>query len=669
MKKKCKNRCVTHLLRRTLAFVLVLALMLSLSGCMFAWRPMGGGSGSSYLPSGSGELGDLYADTEYLLVGTGNTVTFTISLSGSRTEVMGPYGSLGVLHDDGLDGDELAGDGIHSLRVTVYPGSEGTEEYWAESYTQTSYSLVMRVVDAPNEQEMQDIQNADAYFEGLLADAGPSISSAQAEDILIEMEEYAQDLVEEGTADSFTVGEGTHVSVKFASGIRVIYAPPVEERDAGSGDPGSIITCQPYYSSYMVHRDKMSYPDYAAGAIEKEFDRFTFAGNYDDEQVDLDRIRAFSSGQIILWHDHGVHDEKLHSQIRTGEQFRPDSGGSDLSYINDFVSDKLVKGSDGYIWVTAKWIEENCGDMSGSLIYVGTCQSGKDDVLANTFLDKGAAAVIVNDDTIATWYNLSMMYTTMTEMTKKSSIFGDYNTLEQALKNAKSVHGKKCESWGATVVIKGGKAAKELRLSDMDLPQSSGPAVKPAPDPTPTPAPTPTPVPQVPSQQPEPVSKAVVYEYYTEVLLSYRWRDYVPSDLSEIPYGKESEYWMGNYYLWDMDKDGTEELIIKCGQSMADMSVSVFTCNGSGVQYLGGVFVGDASIMGSSTNYGIVAEEHHGGLGNDHYIEIVNGMTTIVKTDDYDYEQPGYMDPKEGVWEYLPLYSVHDVSPLSIAGA
>ena len=146
--------------------------------------------------------------------------------------------------------------------------------------------------------------------------------------------------------------------------------------------------------------------------------------------------------------------------------------------------------------------------------------------------------------------------------------------------------------------------------------------------------------------------------------MSNAWIPFCPSDLSEIPADKYDEYWLGTYYCCDINKDGIDELVIKAGQSIADMSMTFFTYTDDGVMHLGSLNTGDAFFYNLTTEAGCIICEQHGGMGVDTYVDLINMELSIYDQRDYNYEQPGYYDEKQGISYAVQGYNVHDYSGL-----
>jgi hypothetical protein len=140
------------------------------------------------------------------------------------------------------------------------------------------------------------------------------------------------------------------------------------------------------------------------------------------------------------------------------------------------VQDRIIDdSSSGRAMISAKYIEKYCENLDNSFFYLATCQSGMDSTLANAFVNKGAAAVIANTETIYTQYNLLMEYEVAHNLTLINDRTGNYYTLSEALSAAKEKYGRNDLVWygenaprseAATPIIFGGATAENYCLAD-----------------------------------------------------------------------------------------------------------------------------------------------------------------------------------------------------------
>ena len=253
-------------------------------------------------------------------------------------------------------------------------------------------------------------------------------------------------LYQEGKVIEYTVEpENQNVVFTLSSGITYVYQNKIAGTDSAAlADKDiSVITCQPCKSGYPSSISKyMSYPDEAAKYFADAFENINFTSNLDDSAVTRETLKSFSSNQIILWHGHGGYSNTLHSFIVLGEKKDTSTESS-----QDYIEQRIILSTDDDIMATYKFVDAYCGDMTNTLFYIGCCNSGKDGVLATSFLKKGCTTVIGNSNTICTTYNLSMIRSFSKYLAKEKKFLWfslGYRNAFEALKEAKGDNGKYC---------------------------------------------------------------------------------------------------------------------------------------------------------------------------------------------------------------------------------
>lgn len=284
---------------------------------------------------------------------------------------------------------------------------------------------------------------------------------------------YAKELHESKRIKEYNITEGYSVWIKFNSGIEYVYSPLQKDKDASIVD-----TYQPCLSQYPT--DEFDYQTYSIACVDNSaenivtvLDEYTFDNNYDDKSVTLEELKSFGKDTIIIWHGHGGYNNKTHSYLLTGFELNQNDIVANPSYIlqhtelfDDFLNGRVICSNSGYAAVTHIFFDYYLDDMSGSMLYLGACCSGKDETLSSVFLSKGASAVIANSDTICTYYNLNIISSTFSQMLKDSGFDNKYDTLQTAIDKAMAKHGEYCcEENKAHPVIYGNR---DFRLSEKD---------------------------------------------------------------------------------------------------------------------------------------------------------------------------------------------------------
>ena len=210
---------------------------------------------------------------------------------------------------------------------------------------------------------------------------------------------------------------------------------------ASSDSKYKIVTIQPYSEeTQFSNPNECNYPDLAAETIVAGLDEYSFADkgttgddNRDDADVSVDFLKSLSKYGIVIWHGHGDYSKDIGS-------FLCITGRFSLRYFNDFREGRIIYFYGGNIGVTItffdKYLQKNKND--NSLIYLGTCLSGKDSRLADAFLDKGFDCVVVNSEKIERTYNLNMIKAFFDGMSART---GEFLSAQEALENAKLIYG------------------------------------------------------------------------------------------------------------------------------------------------------------------------------------------------------------------------------------
>lgn len=146
--------------------------------------------------------------------------------------------------------------------------------------------------------------------------------------------------------------------------------------------------------------------------------------------------------QIILFEGHGSFehfqyggDQNMHSVMWTGQDF---TRGED----DDVINSRIIKTQENHEALTLYFVEEYVKDLTGSIVYLGNCFSGRECTFAQSFMEKGAVAVIGNSDTTQSAYNNLMEYTTIKKLGEINPDTHLPYTIYEALEFAKGLYGR-----------------------------------------------------------------------------------------------------------------------------------------------------------------------------------------------------------------------------------
>lgn len=163
-----------------------------------------------------------------------------------------------------------------------------------------------------------------------------------------------------------------------------------------------------------------------------------------DQYINPSSFTKLGKNQIIMFEGHGSftqiseQDPLLYSVMWTGHKTDdPAPSPTDVDELR-IIETPLEKQQA----ITLYFVEEYAPDLTGSIVYLGNCFSGREVTFAQAFLNKGAEAVIGNSDTIQVAYNSLIEYTTIKKLGEINKDTNKLYTIYEALEYAKSIYGK-----------------------------------------------------------------------------------------------------------------------------------------------------------------------------------------------------------------------------------
>lgn len=462
-------------------------------------------------------LKNFNADEIYFICGEESTITFTVDVVGDYSEINlfeNDEKLIGLMHDDGLNGDAIANDGTYTyvLTDTINSDSLVTNSYFVQASDQISekqniYYFVPLTEETATiaKNNYNSVLNAISDVEKKYLKNQNYIESSDIPQAIADINTILNEYKEKNIILLFEEEDG-NFEIKFTSGLSSLYVLKSEKTintdSLGADVSVTVSTYQPCFtdmggtdfstSAYDLP-DGVNYVlemlDDVALDLDNKFNNFQFSNNnnYDDEEVTLNSIKSLHANQIVLWHGHGYYGPMVKSCLMTGEDFDWDGWWWDTTgYFADCVSNRIINSMlTGYdkVIISSKYIKKYCKNMDNSLIYLAACNSGKSSELANAFLDKGATAVVANDNTIQRSYNVAMLYETLNNMTKINNASGEYYTLQEALNKAKNKYGQddndnRYNGVGAKPKIFGGDDANNYQLANVQNGKLSGKVCK-----------------------------------------------------------------------------------------------------------------------------------------------------------------------------------------------
>lgn len=448
-------------------------------------------------------LNSLDADETYFIVNQEATVKFTVNADGATESVNLCTQDNKVIHkmnDDGLNGDDVANDGIYTYILTTKSIQATSMTYYAvadgcASNEVSIFFFEPLTAETATEAEnlFKDTQEALVRIEKKYKDNSGYISSDSIPNIMSEAKQYLDALFSDGKILVLEYDDES-IYIKFASGLTLVYEPTIEGVSSG----GSNISLT--FSAYQPN------PDIFAQGISDLTDAFannlsSVSFTYHADEVTLSQIKSLPANQVILWNGHGGYGPIVKSYLASGEYFDWSAWWLDTTgYYWDCVQDRIIMRSTeeqkNLACFTSKFVDHYCGDLSNDLIILASCHSGQNSKLADAFLKKGAMAVLGFTDRVYTGYCQNITVYTLSYMTYINESTDTYYTLSEALARAQSELGDNDEEFAlkypevfteiksetASPIIFGGENAENYsfsvqiensRLSEDDIPSGA----------------------------------------------------------------------------------------------------------------------------------------------------------------------------------------------------
>ena len=251
---------------------------------------------------------------------------------------------------------------------------------------------------------------------------------------LSEVCEFVQNLYEQDKilGYDYTVGNDA-IGIKLKDGTIYVHTPQNKQL-LSSGNGIQITSYRPYKSSLLDSFDDSFTPLFSTfQTIPKisewyisAFESSDYSANhteYSNSEVDINTLNNMS-GNIILWEGHGSWISWTGSILWT-------------SIKN--VEGELIIDDKGHYGITHAFINSLEGKpFDNALIYLNTCSSlkginTKTNLLADAFINKGARAVIGNNDTINTVYARYLLDDIMMTFLKINESTNDFYTVKEAV--------------------------------------------------------------------------------------------------------------------------------------------------------------------------------------------------------------------------------------------
>ncbi len=425
-------------------------------------------------------LGDLVLTVDKPYVSENDKVVFSVQI-GQETSLQAPLELLrdgekiGELADEGANGDEEKGDGVYSLLLEKPVQNSKAASFSARYGEQLSESLSVNLFTQPTEEEIKKTQEA---LGSLRKELGEITVQDWTDEKKHEIDDQLKKLQDEGLLRLYTVDDDGFYA-KMECGLGIIF-DPASEGTQSSGAGSEVQIC-----IYEATDFGKEYPNEPAENIDGLLPNYKLGKVYRDSDCSREAIENIKANQMILWNGHGTYKNSTGPCLMLGEEFSWELFITDAEYYLACISDMMLNDvgywlftensgrelwnyQNGNLWIAPTYIYMHCGDISGSFIFLSACYSAKTELLASSFIAKGATAVFGYTDEVLVKYSgplESKIFQKLTEVDQKTN---DFYTLKEAVAFAAKECGasdKAAGGKGAAPKIIGGSAAENYRIA------------------------------------------------------------------------------------------------------------------------------------------------------------------------------------------------------------
>lgn len=434
------------------------------------------------LPASKGVIFEYFkSNVVDVLVGKKTEVTFSAKLiNNNKIEELSLISNdkeIGNIYDNGKGADKKQGDGIYTGIFTLFSEAEKYQDYYAEykniKSNPINFFYYTNLTDDDYKKFNSTVKNINSIQAKYLNDSG-YVKNESYIDLLNEISNYTKDQYQKGNITKY-VKNDTSIYMVMKSGIGYLYMPPKEDvLSVGSSCKiAAIETSTETYKTltYKSAQKKVNLfledqcpESVSLLSIPKTATEIAKLNGYsyseiDDslknEEVTVDSLKTLAQNignyKVLIWLGHGGYNTDVGSALVTGEEatFSNNIG----KYSNDLKREpKRLVTTNGWQTLgtdfiackyaaTSHFFDYYLSDINDALIYLGACESGKDENLAKSFVSKGANTVYAYSEQVPFDYEMKMRTTTFAAL-----IYADNasRTAQETLNYAKSICGSPC---------------------------------------------------------------------------------------------------------------------------------------------------------------------------------------------------------------------------------
>jgi hypothetical protein len=433
---------------KKLKITLIVAIPLVIAAILFLWKGIGlFGAGAS-----SVELTNFHADIFDVEVGTQQKVTFSVNANfkGKHKNVDGievldgQEVPIANMHDDGKDGDILAGDGIYIAATMIERPERANVTYWAQYHDEKSSTFEIcffspitgkeftSFMELSNSIEAAKDYNSAKTLIVSQKDVTEYIADDEAKTILYKTIYGPSGSWHEELSSNFKGTQSHAISLDLGLDYSAVESVVEINEYKLSLANSKIQVLRPFRNSDFKYDDFKQAGQVIASASNGKLTV------HDDEKASLDSFKQWDDFDIVLIDSHGTFLGG-DPYILTGQHFTMKSFSSFLELSSDLLSGRVVfNATKGVAQIGAtffrKYYPQNA--IRADLIFLGTCQSMHNDRLAATLTYLGAKVVLGYTDNVMTNYCNATLFETLINRMILSS-----ENVEEGINAAKKNYG------------------------------------------------------------------------------------------------------------------------------------------------------------------------------------------------------------------------------------
>lgn len=388
----------------------------------------------------------LYADSLGIISNEVTDVVFSVDLADKYNEdtkvnLYIRQELVKEMNDEGIDGDELAGDHIYSCKVKLKIPAGEFENFHATYKHKKTNTITIRGFANITEESLNKSNNTIQEIYDVAGEYEDETTGfIEPKNVVKAVKAVCKEAaLKQETGDILDIHDnGRSALIRASNGIWYSYQPEVEGVEAlGTNADLRIITMQPWDGFGLKTTQFID----AANKASDTFENVNYAECYMNTAVTLDVINNLAENEVIVFNSHGGYDKWVGPYLTTGQTYTYSDEFSYDCIIGRIILTGKPKNDEGRMSITGSYVKKYLGELTGSMVYLGGCHTLEDDRLANSFIDKGADVVLGFSDEVRASYDRIMFESMINAMCTFNEDENDYGTVGEAIQYAKDRHG------------------------------------------------------------------------------------------------------------------------------------------------------------------------------------------------------------------------------------